>query len=443
MSGRLTTLAVERRVDEILQRHPNSIALRDRLGHDDDEHILLRIDPERRPAGARPVHLADRTISRPFARLGSNGKSEAEPAAFCREVIAPRLHTGSGPDLVCTQHGNRLLAEIPSAGERAAVDQHLREMRVVFQRRDHSAATGLPFLHKPRIIHDEVIRNGPVVGKRLGHQRFLGGIGYFEARVFHRERTQQPVFLELKQRHSRSDFDHPAQDVGRVAVVPCGAGLIGQRQCGYARGERGVVHVAGQQPRVGIRLLDQTVPEEPVGYSGCLTHQVANGDRVLRGNQMERGNSAGRVVLDADFRVGEFRNVFRYRVIQVQLSVFHQHQSGNRRDRFAHRVDAEDAARGHRLPVDRIAQTEASGIDRPAIALDQHHGARDLPLGDLVLQIMIDARETFARKSLMSGTRTFGQIGGREERQRGNQAERGIPEESRYGRCSTTAYGWP
>ena len=57
-----------------------------------------------------------------------------------------------------------------------------------------------------------------------------GVVGDVEAGILHAERIEQPFLLELIERFAGHDLDDAAEHVGRLAVVPGGAGLKGQRQ---------------------------------------------------------------------------------------------------------------------------------------------------------------------------------------------------------------------
>jgi len=59
LATRRPGLFVEGSVDNVFQSHTNPPTLRDRLRHEDDEHIFLRVDPERGAPGSGPIHLAD------------------------------------------------------------------------------------------------------------------------------------------------------------------------------------------------------------------------------------------------------------------------------------------------------------------------------------------------------------------------------------------------
>ena len=74
-------LFVEGAVDDILQGYADSAALRHRLRHEDDEHVFLRVEPERGAAGTLPVHFADGAFRKTHAGVGTNGEAQSESEA--------------------------------------------------------------------------------------------------------------------------------------------------------------------------------------------------------------------------------------------------------------------------------------------------------------------------------------------------------------------------
>jgi len=66
----------------------------------------------------------------------------------------------------------------------------------------------------------------------------LGRIGHVEGRVLHAQGVQQPLLLELIERFSGDHLDQTADDIGRVAVIPGSARLVGDRQLGVALADR-------------------------------------------------------------------------------------------------------------------------------------------------------------------------------------------------------------
>src|SRR5947199_75037 len=77
--------------------------------------------------------------------------------------------------------------------------------------------------------------------KRLGDQRLFCWIGHIETGVLHAQWIEDALFLELIERFSGSDLDHPAEDVSRMAVVPGRAGLIGEGELCERVGKAGIV----------------------------------------------------------------------------------------------------------------------------------------------------------------------------------------------------------
>jgi hypothetical protein len=69
-------------------------------------------------------------------------------------------------------------------------------------------------------------------------------IGDVEAGVGHADRIENGLLEGLIQRFSRHDLDQPPENVGRMAVVPGGAGLERERQPGEAVDEFGIVEIA-------------------------------------------------------------------------------------------------------------------------------------------------------------------------------------------------------
>jgi hypothetical protein len=63
-------------------------------------------------------------------------------------------------------------------------------------------------------------------------------------------------------------------------------------------------------------------------------------------------------------------------VVEADQSLFDQHHQGDRRDRLAHRVDAEDRVLAHRLPALDVHVAADAGVDELTLAVDvgQHAG---------------------------------------------------------------------
>src|SRR4051812_38094724 len=136
-----------------------------------------------------------------------------------------------------------LRAEVPPSVQRTSIQDHLREPAIVVDGGDHPAATRFPLPCDARVTHYGVVADGPIVWEGLRNQRHLGWIGHVESRVFHSKWVEQALLLKLVERFSCHDLDYPTEDIGRLAIVPRRAGLIGQWQLRYPLGELGVVGV--------------------------------------------------------------------------------------------------------------------------------------------------------------------------------------------------------
>src|SRR6202158_6294871 len=120
----------QRLIDQGLQRQLNPSALRRRLHHEDHEHIVLRIDKEEGAADAVPAIFAH-WPGCPGIRQSAHGKAETEPAGNARKIKIVARDLRLRPDMVRCHQGNRLGFEVAPAVEGGAVQQHLRETRVV------------------------------------------------------------------------------------------------------------------------------------------------------------------------------------------------------------------------------------------------------------------------------------------------------------------------
>src|SRR5450759_2375096 len=85
-----------------------------------------------------------------------------------------------------------------------------------------------------------------------------GGLG-------HRERIEQSLLLELKQPLPGYDLNDPAEDVGRVAIVPARTRLFGKRQFCETLGELSVIKVAVEQAGIRVELSHRAVAVKPIG----------------------------------------------------------------------------------------------------------------------------------------------------------------------------------
>ena len=135
----------------------------------------------------------------------------------------------AGTEMIRGHQFQRLAADQPVAVERAAVEQHLAEPRVVHRGRDQPAAAGF---HRRLFQHVEELHfvAGPGIGReRLGEAAgvFLAGM---ERGLGHLQRRQDALGQERAQRLAGDDLDDAAENVGGAAVIPFRAGLAHQRQ---------------------------------------------------------------------------------------------------------------------------------------------------------------------------------------------------------------------
>src|SRR5262245_21766320 len=111
---------VHRRVDHVLEQGAIVPALLRILDHEHDEHLLLRIDPERRAGGSAPGILAHGPGRRGFPGRGAHRKAQAEAETGPGKVVGPRLDRA--PEMVGGHVGHGPGTEDPLAVERAAVE---------------------------------------------------------------------------------------------------------------------------------------------------------------------------------------------------------------------------------------------------------------------------------------------------------------------------------
>ncbi len=145
----------------------------------------------------------------------------------------------------------RLAADDPVAVERAAIEQHLAEPRIVHGGRDQPAAAGF---HHRLFEHVEELHlfAGPRIGReRLGETIRILWPGV-KGRLGHLQRRQNALGQERAKRFAGDDFDETAENVGGAAVVPLGAWLAHQGHARDQRGMFGVADLAAAQPRLLI-----------------------------------------------------------------------------------------------------------------------------------------------------------------------------------------------
>ena len=184
-----------------------------------------------------------------------------------------------------------------------------------------------------------------------------------------------------------------AEYVGGMAVLPERARLVVQRQFGDPLGEFGEIEIARVDVGFLVGLAHQAVAIEAVGDAGGLTQQIEDGNRPGQRHQFERLAAVLGLLLDADLHVGEGRNVFRERIVELDLAVLdqlHRHHGG---DRLGQRGQAEDGLVRYRRLRHHILHAEGFVIDRLAALLDQDVRAGDLAGCDLIAEELADLGE--------------------------------------------------
>ena len=299
--------------------------------------------------------------------------------------------------------GDGLRAQDAPAIERAAVEQHLAEARVVHDRADHAAAARLPALRRARVEELGVGADRTIVGERLGDTPLARLVGHVERRVLHAERVEDPLLLELVERLLRDDLHDAAEHVGRVAVVPHRARVIGERQLDEPLHELGVRRIAVEQLRLEVLLLHQRAAEDAVRHPGGVAQEVLDGHLSPRRHQLERRVAVGARLLDADPHLGDLRDVLPHGIAERELALLDEDHRRDRRDRLAHRVDAEDRVLRHRRLRRRIQHAHALEQRDPALPRDQEDGAGDLALLRVVAQRRHDAAQPLGRQAHLLG----------------------------------------
>ncbi len=114
--------------------------------------------------------------------------------------------------------------------------------------------------------------------RRIGQEEFGRG---------HAERVEQILFLELIERLAGGYFDHAAEHIGRMPVIPHRARLFGQRPLRDPFGESGIVEIAEIDARIGG--LDQSLRPG----SRCDAGQAARRSAMLAARAPAPGSSTG------------------------------------------------------------------------------------------------------------------------------------------------------
>ena len=231
--------------------------------------------------------------------------------------------------------------------QRPASGHGLQKASVILGRGRHPAAARLHLHGMPRIAEVSVHAEIPIVGERFRDPPLPRRLRHAEAGLRHPERPQHVLFLILVERLARNHLDDPPDHVDRVAVIPGRAGLVAERQLGQPRHERRQIRVALVETGLHVGLLDRRIAEEPVGQPSRMPHQVLHRHRRCGRHHLHPVDALR--VRNAHLHGLEFRQVSRHRVIHPEPARLDERQRRDHRDRLAHRVDAEDVVRLHRV----------------------------------------------------------------------------------------------
>ena len=140
--------------------------------------------------------------------------------------------------------------------------------------------------------------------------------------------------------------------------------------------------------------------EFAIGEARRVPQQIVNRHLAIRRDGRVRIFSEFGVSLrDTHLHILHRRQMFRHRIVKLQLAVFNQQHRRDRHHRFGHRVDAENRVLRHRRRSFFILKTDRFVIDQLIFAHDHHHCARQLALFDFLFEHLGDFRESLGGKS--------------------------------------------
>ena len=346
-----------------VQGHPAVLDLH----HHDHLHVGDGIDPEegaphagpeegaRISGAARRFHDAD-AVAEPGAGIDPGQKAHVQPAGvraqhqvdqgpgeqgLAAERPAVGQHGGEIAEVRCRGH------ETPTPGQQGRLLQELA-LRARFREGD------------PALVEDQRLLER--VGLVLVHvdQPVLLALRHVEARVLHLQRGEDVLPQVGVQGHLGHRFDEGALDVAGDAV----AEPLARHELELDAGE--VVHHLAQA----------------VASAQWVGQQVANVDPVLDAAAVAEPGGVREQLMDGDdlglavvLERGELRKVLSDVIVQRHLALIHELQQGERRDRLAHGVDAEDRFLLHRGGLLEIHLAIGLVVNRGVSTLDEDDGA--------------------------------------------------------------------
>src|SRR4029077_2717190 len=114
-------------------------------------HVVPWVDEEKGAPDAVPAVFAHWPRWRLRRHRCSHGKAKPEAAIFARKIELIAGDPGLRPDMIPGHQRDGLAFEIAPVVQRTAVEQHLRNARVIANRADHACPARLPAVRQDRI----------------------------------------------------------------------------------------------------------------------------------------------------------------------------------------------------------------------------------------------------------------------------------------------------
>ena len=137
-----------------------------------------------------------------------------------------------------------------------------------------------------------------------------------------------------------------------------------------------------------------------------MRQQVLNGDLAIGRNEVvvrEARASLGVPLQDGDLGTLELRQETRYRIVQADLPLFHQHEHGHAGDGLGHGGQAEDGVLGEGQLGLEVHQAMRLEVHDAATASHQRHRTRDLSRVNVALHGFVDPEEALGGEANLLG----------------------------------------
>ena len=297
--------------------------------------------------------------------------------------------------MVGAHQGDRRRRQQPRVAEHAAVQQHLAEPPVVGRGRQQRAAAGNPVRLDGRLAQHRRPLAELAVDLRLGGARRPDGR---KTGVGQAEAAADALLDEVVERHAADRLDHAAEHVGREAVLPSAAGLVGERQGREFGDELGVAVRDAADAGRDIGLLERRAGQRRISQAGGVAQQIVHRHRLAARFGGE-SLGAGIVGIDRDLEAGELRQIFRHRIGQDQPAFLGQHHRRHRGERLGHRRDPKHRVGGHRRAGLAVAIADRLQAGDLAAARHQNDRARHDAGIDVAGERVAHALQPFGRQA--------------------------------------------